>query len=260
MARNLTSRILGYGLRLGDAVVSIIYPEACRVCGSPVGSLRDGVVCAGCWEAFERDRLGEEICFKCGVSMMCRSGPFSSARIYCGRCLELDFDLARACGPYDGALKESVLRLKNLPHFPARLKAKATDVLREIETFGTIDSILPTPLHPERLSERTYNQAEVIAEALAAASGLPLDRSSLIRVRATRRHRAGMSPLERARSLKQAFRVRAPRLIENRSILLVDDVMTTGSTAHEISLVLRASGASRVSVLALARAAEGRRN
>lgn len=256
MAEKITSRVLRYGMLFGDAFISIVYPTACRVCGSPVGSLRDGVACANCWEAFDLNRLSEEVCSKCGVSLPGRSGLLITGSRRCGRCDELAFDLARACGPYQGAMKESVLRLKTQPHMPGQLKMRIIAVFRQIEAFHSIDSILPVPLHPKRLAERAFNQSEVIAETLAAETGLPIDRSSLIRIRATRRHRAGMSPIERARSMKNAFHLRAPRLIENRSVLLVDDVMTTGSTAHEIALVLGAGGASKVSVLALARARE----
>ncbi len=111
------------------------------------------------------------------------------------------------------------------------------------------------PLHPSRLAERKFNQAEIIANALSSATGLRVDEASIVRVKATARHRAGMGARERARSLKLSFRVRAPRLIENRNVIIVDDVMTTGSTAHEIARTLIEGGARAVNVLTLARAA-----
>jgi ComF family protein len=117
-----------------------------------------------------------------------------------------------------------------------------------------IDSIIPTPLHPERLRERGFNQAEVIARELAAMTGLRVDSTALIRVKKTERHRAGLGARDRARSLEKAFRVRAPRLVSGRVALLVDDVMTTGSTADEIARALLDGAARSVKVLTLARA------
>lgn len=128
-------------------------------------------------------------------------------------------------------------------------------VMRGMAQAGGFDAILPVPLHPEREAERGFNQAEVIARALASDSGLRIDLVSLERRRATERHRAGFDAVERARSLEGAFRVRAPRLVAGRSILLVDDVMTTGATAHEAALALVKAGARRVDVLSLARVA-----
>ena len=110
------------------------------------------------------------------------------------------------------------------------------------------------PLYPERLAERGFNQAEVIARELAGLTGLRVDSTAVVRVKKTERHRAGMGARERARSLEKAFRVRAPRLVEGRVALLVDDVMTTGSTAGELARALLESGARSVNVLTLARA------
>jgi ComF family protein len=117
-----------------------------------------------------------------------------------------------------------------------------------------IETLIPVPLHPTRLAERGFNQAEVIAHALASSTGLLVDTASLVRVTATERHRAGMDATERARSVQGAFRVRAQRLIERRAVLIIDDVMTTAATAHEMAQALLSGGARRVNVLTLARA------
>jgi competence protein ComFC len=120
--------------------------------------------------------------------------------------------------------------------------------------YDMIESIIPTPLHPERLAERGFNQAEVVARELASLTGLRVDSTAVVRVKKTERHRAGLGARERARSLEKAFRVRAPRLVKDRVTLLVDDVMTTGSTAGEIARALLDGGARTVKVLTLARA------
>jgi len=117
-----------------------------------------------------------------------------------------------------------------------------------------VESIIPTPLRPERLAERGFNQAEVIERELAELSGLRADSTAVVRVKKTERHRVGMGARERARSLEKAFRVRGPRLVEGRVTLLVDDVMTTGSMADEIARALLDGGARAVYVQTLARA------
>jgi ComF family protein len=173
----------------------------------------------------------------------------------CGRCDHLSFSVARACGVYEGALRESVLWLKRHPQIPDRLRGQLQATFFSLSEKQMVNSIIPVPLYSDRLTERTFNQAEIIARELATISGLRVDTASLVRARHTEKHRAGMAARERARSLEKAFRVRAPRLIQNKSVLLVDDVMTTGSTAHAVAQVLLNGGARSVNVLTLAHAA-----
>lgn len=165
------------------------------------------------------------------------------------------FNVARACGVYEGALRESVLRLKSRPQISVRLRKLLKTTASILQDIQPCESIIPVPLHQSRFTERSFNQAEVIANELAAITGLQVDTASLVRAKHTEKHRAGMKTRERARSLEKAFRVRALRLIENKAVLLVDDVMTTGSTANEIANTLLNGGAKTVSILTLARAA-----
>ncbi len=164
------------------------------------------------------------------------------------------FVYARSCGQYQGALRESTLFLKDQPFLSQHLETLLAETFQQLPNEQTIDIIIPVPLHVERQKSRTFNQAEVIAKALARSTGLPVNLSSLIRVNDTERHRAGMDAKARTKSLKGAFQVRAPRLIEQRNILIVDDIMTTGSTADEIARTLIAGGANSVTVLTLTRA------
>lgn len=244
---------------LRDAVLATVYPAACRVCGEVIESWRDGVACNDCWRecerTIERIRAQNDFCGKCGMPLSSLPSHILMPERTCGRCDDLAFSFARACGVYEGALRESVLWLKLHPQISSRLKAQLQATLTDLGKKQAIESIIPVPLHSDRLAERNFNQAEVIGRELAAFSGLRLDMASLIRARHTEKHRAGMGARERARSLKKAFRVRAPRLIEGKAVLLVDDVMTTGSTAHAIAEVLLNGGARSVSVLTLARAA-----
>lgn len=251
---NLFSGISRVSANLRDAALTILYPSACRVCGSLVESWRDGAACAKCWQEIEQQRLGADFCAKCGLPMQPLPSHLKLDERRCGRCNDLAFSSARACGPYEGALRESVLSLKLRPHLPARLREMLRQTFACLPENDRIESIIPVPLHADRLAERGFNQAEIIARAIAALTGLRVDTTGVVRVKKTERHRAGMGARERARSLDKAFGIRAPRLIEDRALLVVDDVMTTGSTAQELAETLLDGGARAVSVITLARA------
>jgi len=240
-----------------DAILATLYPVACRVCGTMIESWRDGVACDQCWRDAEMKLRPArcDLCAKCGLPLAALPSQVTTDERRCGRCDESSFHRARACGVYEGAIRESVLWLKHRPQIAPRLRGLLGTAFFDLNEKQQIESILPVPLHPKRLAERSFNQAEMIARELAAISGLRVDAASLVRVRHTERHRAGMAARERARSLEKAFRVRAPRLIEGRVVLLVDDVMTTGSTADAIARTLTGGGARSVHVLTLARAA-----
>lgn len=237
---------------LRDASVALLFPTCCRVCGATVENLTDGVACQCCWHAAENARLNFDCCEKCDVSLP-RLKLQSQAR-RCGLCDAFAFTAARACGSYAGAVRESVLRLKLQPEMPVRLRQMLDETFRQLPNASEIEMILPVPLHTARQQQRTYNQSEIIAQALSHSTGLPVMISALMRANETERHRAGMDAKARSQSLHGAFTVYAPRLILDRTILLVDDVMTTGSTAHEIAQTLCENGARAVSVLTLARA------
>jgi ComF family protein len=240
------------GLR--DAALATLYPTSCRVCGVMIESWRDGLACAKCWEEIEGSSWLASFCAKCGLPLQPLPAHVSRSERRCGRCDDMAFACARACGPYEGALRESVLWLKTHPQLAPRLRRLLSATFSSATHLHSSESIIPMPLHSSRLAERTFNQSEIIAAALASATGLRLDTASLVRIKKTEMHRAGMGVRERTASLQKAFRVRAPRLIENRIVLLIDDVMTTSSTAHESAQTLLAGGARAVNVLTLARA------
>lgn len=240
---------------LRDGLLSLLYPQICTLCGAAVESWRDGVACARCWEEVGG---AYNLCEKCGVFTShptTSAGQAANVVARCGRCEHLAFTAARAGGRYDGALRASVLRLKTYPHIPARLRATLAETFARFPARDRIESIIPVPLHQSRLKERKFNQAELIAQALSDVCGLPVDAVSLVRAKATEKHRAGMDAEARAASLRAAFAVRAQRRIAGRTPLVVDDTMTTGATADEIARTLLASGAREVYVLTLARAA-----
>jgi ComF family protein len=173
----------------------------------------------------------------------------------CGKCGDAPFFAARSCGLYTGTLEASILFLKTHPHphLCARLRSIVAVSLVENREALAADLLIPIPLARSRKRERGYNQASVIAKTLSPVSGISLDERSLIRARYTERHRAGMDAKDRARSLHRAFKVVRPEVVRGSSVLLVDDLYTTGSTATSAAAALLEAGATRVSLFTIAR-------
>jgi ComF family protein len=113
--------------------------------------------------------------------------------------------------------------------------------------------IIPVPLHAEREKARGFNQAALLAQKLADASGLAFNNASVVRTSHTEQHRAGMDATDRRKTVDKAFHVVHPALVKGESVLLVDDVFTTGATASSCARVLLEAGAAEVFVLTLAR-------
>jgi ComF family protein len=238
---------------LYDAALALVYPQPCAVCGAHVEARADGVACGVCWQETRVFNGAETICWKCGAEARgVAVGEEERAAVRCRRCDEEAFTAARACGLYEGALRASVLALKREAYVPLRL-ARLMLEAQQRAPLSLATCIVPVPLHTERLRERGFNQAEVLASALAKVSRLPLIVESLVRTVHTERHRAGMDARARRESVHEAFEVVRPRLVEGERVLLVDDVFTTGATVSSCASALKAAGAQEVFVLTMAR-------
>jgi len=238
---------------LYDAALALVYPQACAICGASVESRHDGVACGGCWNATRLFDDDDACCSKCGALSPGHVAASQNQVVRCGHCEDEFFDAARACGTYEGALRASLLELKRRPHVPQRLVELTREALKR-EPLKGADLILAVPLHAARERERGFNQALALATKIARASGLPLDRHSLVRTVETQMHRGGMDAKARRKSVAGAFRVRRQDLIAGKQVLLVDDVFTTGATVSACAAALKEAGAVKIFVLTVARA------
>jgi len=239
--------------RIYDALLTVAYPQACLVCGGSVEERRFGIACRSCWEKTRIFTGAETICWKCGAHSPGIDLPAEVRKqIRCRRCDSQSFTAARAVGFYENALRASVLSLKRQPHLSSHLNNLLVNAARR-EPLNKATRIIPVPLHENRQHERGFNQASVIAEALSKELQLPLDQATLLRPRASEKYRAGLDPKGRRDTVAGAFEVRYPKLIEGESVLLVDDVFTTGATVNSCAEALLASGAGDVFVLTIAR-------
>jgi len=238
---------------LYDGGLSLVYPQSCAVCSRSVESRHDGVVCDACWKATRVLSESDTFCWKCGALSRAQIIEEKRQSIRCGKCDDEAYTAARACGAYEGALRALILQLKRERHVCRRLVALMYEAQRR-EPLNRADLIVPVPLHADRERERGFNQSVVLGRELSLVSGLPLDEHSAVRLIHTERHRAGMDAKARQRSVTGAFAVRHTDLIAGRSVLLVDDVLTTGATVSACARALRDSGADDVFVLTIARA------
>ena len=235
-----------------DALLTLSYPQRCAICGRSVEERRFGVACEACWNATRALSGTETICCKCGLSSD-EVAPVLRDEVRCRRCEAHSFTAARAVGPYEGALRASVLELKRQPHLSQHLETLLLAVAKR-EPLNHSSRIIPVPLHGKRLLSRGFNQASILAQALSRVLQLRLDEVSLMRVSSTEKYRAGLDAKEPRDTVAEAFEVRHPRLIGNEDILLVDDVFTTGATVSACAEALLTAGAKTVFVLTISRA------
>ena len=158
------------------------------------------------------------------------------------------FSMAMSFGIYEGILAEAINLYKF--HGIKRLAGPLGEFLTDFDPAG-IDVVVPVPLSITGLRNRGFNQSLLLAKAFSDKKGIPLVMNGLMKCRETG-PQIGLSAKERAKNLKDAFS--APRRFDGMRVLLVDDVMTTGSTANECAKQLLKAGAGDVSVLTLARA------
>lgn len=225
-------------------IANIAFPAVCSECGSRVERIGLGSTCSKCWGSTRIFSGAEVLCRKCG-----RERPTQSES--CNECTSHYFDSAAAVGEYTSSLKAAILRLKSEPHIPATLKNLIVKRLRAVETDA--DLVIPVPLSRTRRFERGFNQAEVIARLVGRALSLPVDAYSLTRIKHTAMHRAGMDKKAREKTVEKAFEVTRPKLVAGKRILLIDDVLTSGSTASSCAKILKAGGTESVSLFTIAR-------
>lgn len=234
-------------------ILDTVLPPACLACDTPVE--KEGQFCAACFKA--ANFVSAPFCSCCGVPL-----PYAEAgvgRLKCAPCIEAApaFTQARAALRYDETAKRMILTLKYADQTEA-VNGLAELMRRPGEPLLQAANILvPVPLHPSRLRARRYNQAALLAIQLARLTGRPLGLDTLVRSRAT----APLEGLDRAArraELEGSIAVRPEAQVRDKRVLLIDDVMTSGATAHECARVLLAAGARRVDVLTAARVADPR--
>ena len=235
-------------------LINIIYPRRCHICSCFLPEDKEynlsHYICDNC--NIGLTPITNPICSICGLPFAVSAGQ----EHLCETCLRKNpwYDLARAPYLYSGLIAKTIQRFKYksgtylAPFFGTLLSAFAKELIHNPKDI----TIVPVPLHRRRLRERGFNQSLLLAKGLASGLGAKLDYLSLIRKRNTR-VQTGLGKEERRKNVKNAFSVINRQAINDKKILMIDDVFTTGHTLNECSRTLKESGASYIVCLTLAR-------
>lgn len=239
-----------------DSLFSVLFPSDCRICQSPLIKASRLPVCEPC--------LGKIVpmegllCRVCGEKLLSafvqgEDGPL------CGLCrrVQPEFRCAVAYGAYDSGLRDLIHLFKYNGIKPAGA-VLARLLAQSIEQLSLPERVLliPVPLWSGKRQARGFNQAEAIARAFLsdrASNGIQLDTATLVRTRETA-SQTGLTRRQRRANVRGAFAVSRSERIRGCSVLLIDDVMTTGTTVNECARVLRRAGAKEIFVATVARA------
>ena len=236
-------------------VLNFLLPPVCPLCRQHTAETEGAhALCSDCWKGMQF--ISTPFCDQCAHPF-----PFGENMILkCGACLQdpLIYAHTRASFKYDAHAKKLVLSFKHgdathlAPLLGHWMYKAGTDLLL------TTDCLIPVPLHWFRLLKRGYNQAELLAKEVSRHSGVPVYNDVLKRSRATA-SQGHLSAAEREQNVKNAFKVHPKHaaLIRNKNVLLVDDVMASGTTLRHCTKALLKAGAREVNILVLAKRVKG---
>ena len=234
--------------KLIKTLEEIIYPRHCLLCRIKIDSedSTNDPVCAGCLEKIIPN-----------IPPFCqRCGRHTSDKRICDGCAKINFHFNRAWAScrYDGVAREMLHSFKynNKTGLGINLARLLIDFVKNYHLpVSACDYVIPVPLSPAKLREREFNQAGILAEELAEYFELKLSDNNLKRIRNT----ASLTELDRHKrwqNIQGAFGLKEPGALKEKTILLIDDVLTTGATASEAAKSLKNAGASAVFVLTVA--------
>jgi len=235
-------------IRAVEGLVRLVYPERCRHCGGVVEPGRR-FFCAVCMD--EAVPVGERSCTICGRPYRDGSGGGHP----CWRCMETrpPYEYAKAPCVFGGAVREAVHLLKFGKVRAMSGVLSGLSAGRLAGWFGDVTLCAAVPLHKNRLRGRGFNQSLLLARDAAMELDVRLSIDGLVRARDTK-PQVDIPAKERAANVKGAFYAARPGEFAGESVLLVDDVYTTGATVKECAVVLKKAGAKAVYVLTAARA------
>jgi ComF family protein len=233
-----------------NAGLSFLYPEICKLCGQNRARKDQGYVCDQCRSAVKF--LEPPFCERCGL-------PYEGAitgTFECGNCqdLKLHFHSARSAVVATEKILETIhlYKYSRALWFEPFLAGLLIERAHPVLAAGAWDAVVPVPLHSAKLREREFNQAERLSRRLSEATGIPVEASLVRRVVPTRTQTL-LSREERLANMRNAFMAADGLNLSGKTLVLVDDVMTTGATTSACAKVLRQAGADKVCVWTVAR-------
>lgn len=213
-------------MKIADAVLDLIFPPRCAICDD-ILPWRSKYTCPQCRKKLVY--IKEPYCMKCGKEL-------TEDAEYCSDCKSRKHMFIQGSAVFDyGSVANSLFRFKNkgraeyAAFYARELFEQKGDYLRSIRP----DALIPVPIHPSKKRMRGYNQSELIARELSKLTGIPVNTTLIIRTQKTPPLKE-LSLKERQNYLKNAFKV-GVNDVKLRSIVIIDDIYTTGSTMDEMS-------------------------
>jgi len=232
---NLPWRIL---VSLVNAAIDFIYPPYCIICECHLAE-NERVICEQCWCQVPQLDRDDDLCRLAATGF--GEGLFFSRAISIWEFKE----------PIQTAIH--YLKYQGFRVLAQRMGLFMAERLLEEEIFKDDPVLIPVPLHKTRVRERGYNQSALLCQAIAAATGIPFYGEILKRTRYTR-SQTKLTAAERVKNVENAFQVCDPEKVRNRLVVLVDDVITTGSTMNACAKELMKNGAKKIYLLSAAKA------
>jgi ComF family protein len=231
--------------------LDFLFPPVCLLCGSEDLYQTGYLICKDCLNSISF--ISHPVCVRCGKPFLTET----TRDHVCGNCLTQgpSFNLVRALGRYEGALETIIHNLKYKQKFSmAHLLRFLLDHIHNHDIiFSSYDVLIPVPLHMTRLRQRGFNQTVILGNILKKKYHLPLHTDILQRTAHTL-PQVTLPVQARKVNMRNAFNVKKPQYVEGKTILLLDDVYTTGATMNECARTLKKSGASQVDGFVIARA------
>ncbi|MBD5492033.1 MAG: ComF family protein [Lachnospiraceae bacterium] len=227
-----------------NTLLTWLYPRRCPVCDEPVKPYH-ALVCNECADV--PALVEPPFCMKCGKHLA------REEKEYCSDCASHThlYDRGRALFSYK-SVSDSIARFKyrGRQEYAAYYAARMAEGLSGFIRACRADALIPVPLHKSKLKARGYNQAEVLAEELSALTGIPMFPDLIERVEKTAPMK-DLSAAERQNNLKRAFKIRRND-VKLSTIIIIDDIYTTGSTIDAVSREFKKAGVKRIYFLTLA--------
>lgn len=228
-----------------NSILGMLFTSTCPLCGQTMAFNAKGA----CKECSEKIRyIREPRCQKCGRPL----GEMD--QILCEECTKRKhhFDAGICIFEYSGRMKESIYEFKynNRREYGEYYAVEAAKIYGKVLKQWNIDAIIPVPIHKEREIERGYNQATEFGQALARYTGIPIRKNILIRTKKTEPQKE-LTDIMRYLNLKNAFSIDRNAMAKIRTVLIVDDIYTTGSTIDACSSILKKAGADKVFFLCI---------
>ena len=227
-----------------NTLLTWLYPRRCPVCDEPVKPYH-ALVCSDCADV--PSPVKPPFCMKCGKHLA------EEEKEYCSDCASHAhlYDCGRALFSYK-SVSDSIARFKyrGRQEYAAYYAARMAEGLSDFIRACRADALIPVPLHKSKLRARGYNQAEVLAEELSVLTGIPMLPDLIERVEKTAPMK-DLSAAERQNNLKRAFKIRRND-VKLSTIIIIDDIYTTGSTIDAVSREFKKAGVQRIYFLTLA--------